>query len=88
MSLASILSTIEMHIKEYETAIANSLANHHNLLGGLAALQRTLGVVSPIIESLVPSIAPVSNVVDEVITDIESLGTTGATGPAEAPAAS
>ena len=85
MTFASILSTIEGHIKEYETAIQNSLANHNQLLGGLASLQRTLGVLTPIIESLVPSAAPIVDVVDAVVTDVENLIPAA---PAEAPAAS
>lgn len=73
MSIASILETIESHIKEYETAVANSVTNHHGLVGGLSALQRTFGVLRPIIESLVPASAPVIDVVDAVVTDVESL---------------
>lgn len=90
MSFASILSTVEGHIKEYETAITNSLANHNGLLGGLAALQRTLGVLTPIIESLEPSVAPIMDVVDAVVTDVENLipaAPAAPAAPAEAPVA-
>lgn len=75
MSFATILSTFEDHIKEYETAITNSVSNHHNLLGGVQALQRTFGVVKPLLEAMVPSMTPALEVVDEVITDIEELVT-------------
>lgn len=73
MSFATILSTFEEHIKEYETAITNSVSNHHNLLGGVQALQRTLGVVKPLLEAMIPAVAPALEVADEVITDIEEL---------------
>ncbi len=67
----SFVGTIEEHIKEYETAIANSLANHNGLLGGLASLQRALAAVKPLVEEVSPAGEHVLEVVDAVITDIE-----------------
>jgi hypothetical protein len=78
MSLDTILSTLESHIKEYEAAVTNALANFHGVSGGLAALQRTLGVIAPLVEELVPASAPILDVVDAVVTDINTLGTSGA----------
>lgn len=83
MSIATILETFETHIKEYESAISNSLANHNGLLGGVAALQRTLSVIKPLIETFVPSSAPMIEVMDAVASDIEVLAS-----PAEETAAS
>lgn len=67
----SFIGTIEEHIKEYETAIANSLANHNGLLGGLAALQRTMKVIEPMLSEVSPVGGHILEVCDEVITAIE-----------------
>ena len=81
MTFESILNTVESHISEYETAVANALANFHGVSGGLAALQRTLGVLTPIVESLAPASAPILDALDAVVTDINTLAAPVAVAP-------
>ncbi len=62
----SMIASIEARIKEYETAISNSLANHNGLLGGLNELKSLLEVAGKVVEVVDPSAVPVVSIVEEV----------------------
>jgi phage-related protein len=76
---------MEARIKEYETAIATSLANHNGLLGALAELKNVLTIAAPVVEALVPSASAIINTVENVVNDVDNAvepAVSGATGAA------
>ena len=68
----SIIASIEARIKEYESAIANSLANHNGLLGALNELKTLLGVASTVAEVIAPELAPALSEAESIVSEIDS----------------
>jgi hypothetical protein len=67
----TIIASIEARIKEYETAIAQSLANHNGLLGALNELKTLLGMATKVVEVVDPALAPALNVANEVVNTVD-----------------
>lgn len=62
-----MLEQIEARIKEYETAIANSAANHSGLVGGLNELKNMLSIATKVVEVVDPALAPVLEAAETVV---------------------
>lgn len=63
---------IEARIKEYETAISNSLANHNGLVGALSELQRILSVAKDVAEVVAPAVEPVLAEIENVVGEVDN----------------
>jgi len=65
----SIVASIEARIKEYEAAVANSLANHNGLLGALNELKNLLHLSSSVAEAVAPEseVAQALEVAEQVV---------------------
>lgn len=70
--LLTFVASIEARVKEYEAAIATSLANHNGLLGALTALKNILTIAAPVVEALDPSASSIVNTVENVVNDVDN----------------
>ena len=66
------IETVEARIKEIEQAIAQSLANHNALLGGLSATQDILHMMKAGLDVVMPG-TPVDTVVDTMSKVVDAI---------------
>lgn len=70
--MALTMATIEARVKEIESAIAQSLANHNALLGALSEAKNVLHIITEVADVVVPGSAEVAvlsnveNVIDAI----------------------